>query len=313
MSYVFRRDQKVRKGVRRIARKELERGVAALGGHASARERVHEARTSLKKLRGLLRLVGPALGKRARGEEDRLRALGKTLSGLRDAEVMVQTFDAIFDHFERQLGSSLRRVRTRLNTRLRRQRSRLDLPARLREVANALRKAEGRTRRWAPHRGGWRALRGGLRDTYRWGRRSLARAYRSGGDDAFHEWRKAVKYHGYHIRLLAEVWPEGLDRRRELVEQLGALLGEDHDLALFGEVLRREPACFDDERDREVLLGLVEQRQQALRTLARPLGRKLFAEKPRAFERRLRRYWRVWRSTEEARAEELEDRDAAAA
>ncbi len=42
--------------------------------------------------------------------------------------------------------------------------------------------------------------------------------------------------------------------------------------------------------------------------MARPLGRRLFAEPPAAFKRRLHQYWKVWRDRSDAR--ELQDRAA---
>ena len=295
MSYRIERDEQVTEAVPRIARKQARQAIRALQAHQQSRERLHEARTSVKKLRGLLRLVGPALGDRYRRENERLGELGDRLSQLRDAEVMIQTFDGLFHQFREQLGPPLRRVRTRLTRRLRGVERRLDVTERLQEAARAFRKTRKRAKRWVPANGGWDAVADGLSDTYRWGRRAMTTAYHREKDVAFHEWRKAIKYHGYHVRLLADVWPEEMGGRLEVLERLGSLLGEDHDLAVFACTLTDEPACFDNRRDRQVLLGLIAQRQQALRALARPLGRRLFAEPPSTFKRRLHQYWKVWR------------------
>jgi hypothetical protein len=97
------------------------------------------------------------------------------------------------------------------------------------------------------------------------------------------------------VRLLADVWPEEMGGRLEVLERLGSLLGEDHDLAVLACTLSDEPAGFDHRRDRQVLLVQIAQRQQALRALARPLGRRLFAEPPSTFKRRLHQYWKAWR------------------
>jgi CHAD domain-containing protein len=311
----FQRDEAVTKAVPRIGRSQAKKAMRKLGSSTNPRQRVHEARTYVKKLRALLRLVEPALGKVYRREDERLRELGRTLSGLRDAEVLIETFDGLFEHFEEQLGPPLRRARTRLTTRLRNVESRIDVPARLREAEEAFRKTRKRARRWVPEagggRGGWKAIVGGLGATYRWGRRAMESAYRAADDRVFHDWRKAVKYHGYHMRLLAEIWPEELNGRLEALERLGDLLGEDHDLVGFAETLRTEPRCFENERDREVLLGLIEQRKAALRAMAQPLGKRLYAEQPSAYCRRLHRYWKVWRNPKDARASELARTEAA--
>jgi CHAD domain-containing protein len=309
MPSLLQRDETVAKAVPRIGRRDAKKAMQKLAKQTSPRQRVHEARTYVKKLRALLRLVEPTLGKAYRREDERLRELGRTLSGLRDAEVLIETFDGLFEHFEEQLGPPLRRARTRLTTRLRSVESRMDVPARLHEAEEAFRRTRKRVRRWVPddgkNRSGWKAIVGGLGATYRWGRRAMHAAYRARDDRVFHDWRKAVKYHGYHIRLLAGIWPEEINGRREALGRLGDLLGEHHDLTVFAETFQAEPRCFDDERDREVLLGLIEQRKAALRAMARPLGRRLYAEQPAAFCRRLHSYWKIWRSGKDAHASAL--------
>jgi CHAD domain-containing protein len=315
VSQRFERDETVANAVPRIGRRQARKATQKLAKQTSPRQRVHEARTYVKKLRALLRLVEPALGKVYRREDERLRELGRTLSRLRDAEVLIETFDGLFEHFDEQLGPPLRRARTRLTTRLRNVESRIDVPACLRRAEVAFRKTRKRARRWAPdvgkNRGGWQAIVGGLGATYRWGRRAMHSAYHAADDRLFHDWRKAVKYHGYHMRLLAGIWPEEINGRLEALGRLGDLLGEDHDLAVFAETLRSEPRCFDDERDRDVLLGLIEQRKGALRAMAQPLGKRLFSEQPAAFCRRLRRYWKIWRDPKDARASRLAQAEVA--
>ena len=168
---------------------------------------------------------------------------------------------------------------------------RIERDEQLHEARTLVRRLRGLLRRDAePVR-----LDDGLGDTYRWGRRAMATAYHHKQDAAFHEWRKAIKYHGYHVRLLADVWPEEMAGRLEVLERLGSLLGEDHGLAEFACTLADGPADVDSRSDRQVLLVQIAQRQQALRALARPLGRRLFAEPPSAFKRRLHQYWKLWR------------------
>jgi CHAD domain-containing protein len=315
-SFQVEPDESVARAVPRIARKQARKAMEKLAAHTSPRQRVHDARTSVKKLRALLRLVEPALGKAYQREDERLKELGRILTRLRDAEVLVETFDGLFEHFEEQLGPPLRRARTRLTTRLRSVESRMDLPARLQDAERQFRQARKRARHWVPEAGkkgtGWKAIVGGLGATYGWGRRAMPVAYRAAEDAAFHEWRKAVKYHGYHMRLLAGIWPEEVTGRLEALRRLGELLGEDHDLSVFAETLRTETRCFDNERDRQVLLGLIEQRQSALRAMAHPLGKRLYAERPAAFCRRLHHYWKTWRARQEAKVTALAAAAAAA-
>jgi hypothetical protein len=152
-----------------------------------------------------------------------------------------------------------------------------------------------RARNRAPAMDGWDAVADGLGDSYRGGRRAMVTAYERQRDVDFHEWRRAIEDHGDHLRLLAAVWPEEMGGRLDVLEHLGSLLAEADDLSLFAETLSREPRGLDGGGDGKVLLGRIKQRQQALRAMARPLGRRLFAEPPSAFKRRLHQYWKVWR------------------
>ena len=76
--------------------------------------------------------------------------------------------------------------------------------------------------------------------------------------------------------------------------ELSDLLGDHHDLAVLRDdaVERRE--LFGD-GDLEQLLVSISERQDELAANAISLGERLYARKPKAFERRLRSYWESWR------------------
>jgi hypothetical protein len=118
-------------------------------------------------------------------------------------------------------------------------------------------------------------LAGAISETYRWARRAMSEAYGRAGTAAFRDWRLAVKYHGYHQALLTQLCPHELAGRLEVIERLAELLREDRDLSAFAAEQQGQ------------VLPLIEQRQRALRALARPLGRRLFADQPAAFARGL--------------------------
>src|SRR3954463_954491 len=88
--------------LRRCAREQIEDAVAMLderGGDDPA-EAIHEARKSVKKTRALLRIARPALPRRSyRMENHSLRDAARSASGLRDADVMVETVDGLRERF----------------------------------------------------------------------------------------------------------------------------------------------------------------------------------------------------------------------
>jgi CHAD domain-containing protein len=122
--------------------------------------------------------------------------------------------------------------------------------------------------------------------------------------EAFHEWRKRVKYHRYHVRMLRDAWPAILDPWREQLHQLSDLLGEDHDLAVLGGTLERYGA-FDEAVDRSAISALIDRRRTELQARAHPLGERLLAEKPGRLVRRLSAYWEAWRRERETVADDV--------
>jgi CHAD domain-containing protein len=150
---------------------------------------------------------------------------------------------------------------------------------------------------------GFDALAEGLKKTYARARKARRAAYAKGEAKLFHEWRKRVKYHGYHVRLLRSLWAGPLEARRDELDELSDLLGDDHDLGDLRETVLERPDELGDlgaEPVIQTLLGLVVERQIELRSRARPLGARLFAEKPKRFTGRLRRYWDAWQREVEA-------------
>jgi hypothetical protein len=109
-----------------------------------------------------------------------------------------------------------------------------------------------------------------------------------------HEWRKRVKDVWYHLRLVQDSWPPLLVPAAEEAHRLSELLGDHHDLAGLGERAARSPAFSSAELDS--LNARVEAAQEEMLRQAAPIAERLYAEKPRAFTRRLGCYWASWRA-----------------
>jgi CHAD domain-containing protein len=142
-------------------------------------------------------------------------------------------------------------------------------------------------------------LEDGLQKTYRQGRKAYAQAYADPTAEQFHEWRKRVKYHWYHTRLLEYVWAEVMAGRRHAIKYLSDLLGDDHDLAVFYQTVQQQPALLQSKDDMGLLHEAISQRQTHLRATAESMGQRIFAEKPRHLARRISCYWDAWQSQEQ--------------
>ena len=113
---------------------------------------------------------------------------------------------------------------------------------------------------------------------------------------AFHEFRKRVKYHWYHMRLLKHVWPKMIHARIVEARHLATSLGDLHDFAVFR--LTVLPLIErTDPKVGEVLGGLIEAEEQRLAPDCLHHGHRLFAEKPRPFGESIGAYWTTWQDT----------------
>jgi len=84
-----------------------------------------------------------------------------------------------------------------------------------------------------------------------------------------------------------------LDATAEEVHEFTDLLGDHHDLAVLAADLAARAEV--DAAPRTILGELIDAAQAILLADARQLGERIYAEKPEAFGRRLRAYWRAWR------------------
>ncbi|HEY3498215.1 MAG TPA: CHAD domain-containing protein [Polyangiaceae bacterium] len=314
MAFRLDRNRSVAGAVPRIVRKQAAKAARGLDPKAPGAEGIHVARTSLKRLRGLLRLLKPELGSHYREEERRLEKVQRALGPIRDAQVLVETFD---EHFRPKRGkksergngkrgstpnasgSGLDAIRVALEARALSERFAADVPERIAVARAEFEKLRRRAERFVPRRGkragGFRAIERGLESTYRRARAGRDAAYERPSSSAFHAFRKAVKYHGHHLKLLADVQPDELGPRLADSEELGDLLGKDHDLAVLAEALATLKSAFADETQYRAALDSIAREQAALRKRAKPLAERLFAESPAEFRRLMRELFRAWR------------------
>lgn len=293
MPYRLLAGQPVEAEITRIVGEQIDKAIAeATGGVLEPHDAVHQVRKRCKKIRAALRLVRDTLGGSTtyRDENARFRDIAGRLAGVRDAEAMIEAHDALVEAFEEPLDrEAFTTIRNGLVERRARIAMEFDLDERLTEFAAQMRAAREQLAGWSLTERGFAAIDGGLKTSYRRGRKGLAVAYREPTPENFHEWRKRVKYHRYHTRLLRALWKAVMGARLREVKQLSDLLGDDHDLA----VLRRVVLDDGDEfggADTGAFVALIDCRRRALERVVRPLGLRVFAEKPKHLSRRLHRY-----------------------
>jgi CHAD domain-containing protein len=257
---------------------------------------VHETRKDLKKLRSVLRLVRDDLGDAVyRSENVRFRDAGRMLSGARDAQVKLEALAALRERFDDRLSAD---GVTLFVHALDGERERLADPEgdalALDRAAGAIGAGRDAVAEWPLHDDEWSLIGPGLKRSYRRGRNRFRDVRAEASDEGVHEWRKRVKDLWYQLRLVRDAKKSVLGEAADEAHELSDLLGDHHDLAVLRDDAIERRELFAD-GDLELLLVSISARQNELAANAISLGERLYARKPKAFERRLRAYWESWR------------------
>ena len=179
MAYRFKSGEPVPEGIKRIVREEIEAAARHLSGQGSADrdEAIHEARKSIKKIRGVLRLMRPELGDIYRTENALFRDIGLQLSQFRDAGASIETFDALRKRYCGEMdGRTLASIRRRLMARKKQAEQEANIAAVLASMAAALRQSEPAVSAWPLAKDGFPAIAPGLEATFREGQKAMSRA-----------------------------------------------------------------------------------------------------------------------------------------
>lgn len=295
MSYKLETCEAFSFGIKRITTEELGSALEGLRGGLAEGDRgtVHDTRKRFKKLRAICRLVKSDLGKNSFREVNvLLRDAGRELSGLRDAQVLVETLAALRERFPDEVyQQAFARVHKSLLERQRLVEAQGNVPTA--EVAAKVAILEERMTHLHVS-DDWDAVAPNLERVYERGLAAFKKAFRHPTDEGFHNWRKGVKNLWYHLRILNPLWPEVITVLAAQAGMLADLLGDEHDLAVLSQTLAAERKALGKVKEVKAIQVLSETRRDELRREARLLGRRLYADKPQRFTKRLGAYWKAW-------------------
>lgn len=292
MNYTLQPDELVSDGIKRIIDGKIERAIGHIESDSDRHETVHEVRKRCKEIRAAVRLVRPVLPTYKR-ENVHYRDAARRLSAIRDAHAAVETFD---DHLEPAVKTrgvldeaTLSDIRETLLNRRDTLAAEQDLDRRLSEVHADLIEGRQRVSDLPIATEGYDAVAGGLRKSYKRARNRMQEAYEEPEFERFHEWRKRIKYHRYHSRLLRRVWVGPMKRRRAELKDLSDIIGYENDLAEFGMVMHDEELFAPETR--EAIDEVITAKRSEFHRQGRPLGERLFAEPPDQLVARIGAYW----------------------
>ncbi len=269
MSYRLKSGEPPSQGLKRIFREETQSALQLCRHPFKQRGiTVHETRKHLKKLRAALRLAPKAFGGKDRHarEHRSLSEIAKLVSDLRDAHVRLQTLTRI-----REDGGGQAQA------------------------------AEKRLSDWPLEDTTWKQVCGAIAKSYRRGRDALAQVLKKPSPETFHEWRKEVKQLWYQLRLLQPLNRVVLEKIASDARTLGELLGLDHDFAFLLARLEEERSDSALQDEHAALQKLIRKRSRKLQRNATELGRRFYAEPPKAFAKRISIFIKDWKSKKKKR------------
>lgn len=288
MTYHFKPELSLTENLRHVADDQIGAALASLAGEGSLEPRVHDVRKRMKKLRGLVRLARPGLGKQYKAANTGFRDVARLFSDLRDAQVLGNTLEGLAETAgDDSLAPLIAWADERRDAMLQAP----ELPDRIEEAATRLEQARKRASGWTidgtPHD----VIAGGLKKTYGRARKNWRKAGRDPENaELLHQWRKRVKYHWYHCRLLREAWPEPMQARIDVLDDLSDLLGDDHDLSVLMAAL--DAAGKDLPKNaRKHAAELAAAESAVLRKRAFGLAAQMLGEKKGILSDRLAGYW----------------------
>jgi CHAD domain-containing protein len=285
-------------GLKRVVTAQVDDAIAQLRGEAGTdpAEAIHEARKDIKKIRSALRLVRHEIGDDLwRRENDHYREVARTLSGFRDAEILVQSLDGLAERFGPEAEGRFDTLRKQLEEENRSAHDDGSVERAMAEAASGLVAGRGRIEQLPLEGDGWGLIGPGLHRTYRRGRKRLRAVEEEASVTNLHELRKRVKDLWYQVRLIRDADKHTLGDLADHAHDLSDHLGDDHDLALLRETVQRRRAAFADPGDKRHLLEQIDQRRGELQFAAISLAERIYAERPKRFTKRIERRWESWR------------------
>jgi len=115
MSFRLKLNEPLQKCVRRISSEQFDIASRELAAIAIMPDGVHQTRKVLKRLRALLRLIGPSIGaRRQKAHNVQLRDIGRMLAGRREQAVLIETLSALAARAEPEATAVIEGYRDRL-------------------------------------------------------------------------------------------------------------------------------------------------------------------------------------------------------
>jgi CHAD domain-containing protein len=276
-------------GLAAAARSIIADGRGALTDpELSDAEAVHEVRKALKRWRALLRLLARPLGEQADQMRAEARELMRAIAGARDAQ---SALDALADLRKADLPFSPTSTET-IRARLIEMRDAAEAKSFTKimrdRLSSYLDYATLSLERWPLKAIDFDTVTDGLTSTYRRARQLVPDGWSEAEAEHLHDLRRRVVEHRHQMDLIEPLWPRLGRVWAEEAQRLRNQLGSCQDLAVLANFTTpHQPVAPWRSR----LSPIISARRDAHLKSAQRLAGRLFAEKPKAFRRRIAALW----------------------
>lgn len=289
-----RPDVAVGEALQAVARDILQEARAALDDQTkSDAVAVHDYRKAMKRWRALLRLLDPFLGDEGRDLRAQARDSAKELAGARDAQSGLEALGDLLDDKTSLSPRTIASIRNRLDEiRTGAEAATLNAAARARLII-ALEIADSAITAWPLDTITFADLAAQLTETYRRARDDApTEDWRGVPPDTLHDLRSRVVAHRYQMELIEPLWPKFGRLWVAEAQRLRDRLGAFQDLSVLqGFTAPHRPLAPWRSR----LVPLIAKRQATHAKTAQRMAGRLFAERPRAFRKRIEALWKSGR------------------
>lgn len=248
---------------------------------------VHGARKTLKRLRALLDLTAMGLDRKVLAKKrNEIREVKHRLAGLRDSQAAVEAATFMAGRSaEAEEARIFAELAETLRAKLATGQDGSHAPAGDATLAKLSQPIQPQLKP--------KALLAASVKGYARAHAAMLDAIDSDTDDAWHDWRKHVQRHWRQTQMLSQLWPEEAQARAKLAASLSETLGLHHDLCLLRDAIHEAAPAFADARDVRRAQSAAERERGSLIKKAVRDGRRLFAEAPDDFHRRMKIYWQT--------------------
>ena len=301
MSLCLQSRDTVRDAIRRVERERIAVAQELIRGAAQVRSSrgIHQARKQLKRARALLRLIRPDISRgRWTRVDHRLRDVARALSAVRDATVLVGTFQEFRARHVTTANSLANVTITAHHRQAQAHNATLASDKARKKLQRLLGQAARDLDQWTTIHRGWKAIGPGLKAVYSEAQAAAAPLRQVADCDnlTLHKARKRAQTLLHVLEFLQSAQPQRIGARIHALHELTELLGKDHDLGMLEGTLRDSASTRLSAAGLRRLNTAIAADRGSAQARASRLGGEIYTETEEAFVSEIHEHWKAWRA-----------------